>query len=214
MIRIFALAALAFFVAAPAAPAKAQEDGRQVEIETPGGPVTYALLTPADFDPSRAYPIAIGGGYYWQGVDDTRGWILVTTSLRLTGDWRARIGALLDHLQAEYRPEGGRFHMVCYSACGGPAFTAAAAFPARFSSVTALTGSPASDAVLQAVKHMKIQLIVGERDRGWRRDAEAARRDFQAAGADVTLEIIPGASHVIDEIVGAPFLERLDALRP
>ena len=206
--RLFAMLAGVFL----ATPALAEVEVRTEVFTAPDGEeISYEYHIPNDFDSAKTYPVAIGGAYYWRGAESTKGWILVQASPR--SDNNDLMEKILNHLAEKYNVEGGRFHMVCYSACGGPAFTVAAAFPDRFASVTALTGAPRNARILNAVKHMKIRLIVGENDGGWRRGAEKAYKDFQAAGADVTLELIPGAGHVIAEIAGAPFMERMEKLR-
>ena len=197
-----------------ATPALAQLEKRRHTIDLPGGGKgTYSYLHPDDFDPAKTYPLAIGGDHYWQGIDSTGDWILLQTSLEGGDGATEAYNALIDHLSSRYNIEGERVHLVCYSACGGPVFDVAAAVPDRVASVTTVTGHPKNASVLNAVKHMKIRLIVGENDTYWRRGAEKAYRDFKAAGTDVTLEIIPGAGHVIPELVGAPFMERMEKLR-
>ena len=195
-------------------PAFAEMTPQTHNVSIPGGgSIELEVRLPDEFDPAQTYPMAFGGGYYWKNLETTHGWILVTLVLR-TEDLENRYAAVFDFLDSRYKIEDGRAHMVCYSACGAAAFTVAGAVPDRFASVTTLSGHPRNRQEMLAVKDMKIQLIVGETDSYWRQGSEQAFKDFKAAGADVTLEIVPNGGHVLDGIAGAPFLERLQKLRP
>ncbi|GJL95536.1 MAG: hypothetical protein DHS20C05_19410 [Hyphococcus sp.] len=213
--RTFITACLSVFIGAlfSLSSAAGQMAFTEKIISVPGGEnVEIEIRLPANFDPEKTYPLALGGGYYWKDVDDTRGWILVTLALT-TNEVENRYTALLDYLSDQYSIENGRAHMVCYSSCGSAAFIVAGAFPDQFSSVTTLSGHPRNRTEMLAVKDMKIRLIVGENDTYWRKGSEKAYKDFVEIDADVSLEIVPNGNHVITSIAADPFLTRLEALR-
>ena len=66
---------------------------------------------------------------------------------------------------------------------------------------------------IAALKNMKVQFVVGEDDRYWQKSARDANTKLKAAGVNTTLEIIPDGKHVMKELIGKGFMQRLEKLR-
>ena len=124
---------------------------------------------------------------------------------------------LLDHLSGKFKGEGGKFHMVGYSANSGGSFRVALAMPGRFHSVTGVSGHPRSANLEERaprLQDLKFQFFIGERDAGWMGPAERVHEQLQALGLESRLEVIEGAGHAIKEIIGTAFMKRMDRMRP
>ena len=191
-----------------------------------GRSLSFAYHLPDNYDPEVAYPVLIGPGegiegsddsYYWQqGDPSAHGWIIVESMAFLGRDPVETTRKLLDHLSETFNVEGGKFHVVGWSANSGGSFRVAFALASRFHSVTGVPGHPRGanlEALVPALKALKFQFLVGEHDPGWLRPARQAHKQLQDLGLDSRLEIIEGAGHVIEEIRGRAFMQRMDQMR-
>lgn len=189
-----------------------------------GESLPYAYHLPQGYDPERAYPVLIGPGdgtpgsdnsFFWKEDPSEYGWIVVETMAFLENAPVETTRRLLDHLEQQFKVEGGRFHAVGYSRGGAPTFRVVLALADRFQSITGIPGHPTAtdEATLSRLKTMKVQFIVGENDGYWRRESERAHRLLQALGVDTRLEIIDDGGHVLRELVGRGFMERMQRLR-
>lgn len=192
-----------------------------------GRSLPYAYHLPHDFDPAQEYPVLIGPGdgtpgsndsFYWKKGDPSEhGWIIVESMAFLEREPVETTQKLLDHLSEKFKVEGGKFHIMGFSANSVGCFHVALAMPDRFHSATGVPGYPRSEnleALAPRLKDLKFQFLVGERDTGWLRPAERAHEQLQALGLDSRLEVIPDAGHVITEIIGREFMKRMDWVRP
>lgn len=216
------LVAVAWLAATPA-PA-AQDDGRSFETLDGAEAVAFAVELPEGFDPERAYPVLIGPGegkpgaersYFWRTERPARfGWILVETHGMFGPSGAEVTGRLLDRLAATHRVEG--FHLVGYSANSAFVFDVAEALGARIASVTGVPGHPRgrTAAGMGAPSSTVVQMIVGEHDGYWRREAEQAEKRLRRSGVDVRLEVVPDGGHFLDGLIGEGLIERMERLRP
>jgi len=188
-----------------------------------GESIPYAVHLPNGFDPEENYPVLIGPGdgvedvdpgFYWSSDPYSHGWIIVDAQL-WEADTRRNLDGLLDAILAEYKVEGRKFHAVCWSANSAGIFRLATEHSARFHSITGMAGNPSgvSTSDIEALRDVRIQFVVGENDRGWQRSARRAHEQLQEGGIDSTFEIVPGAGHVMHELVGQGFMQRLEKLR-
>ncbi len=202
------------------------EDGktlfRKLELES-GASIPYAIHLPNGFDPEKTYPVLIGPGdgieggdrgYYWQNNPHTHGWIIVDTEL-----WKDSaedgLELIMDKITKSYKVEGGKFHTACWSANSAGIFSLTSRHASRYHSITGMAGNPrgltAKDLV--AFKDVKIQFVVGENDSYWKSSARKSYDQLKAADIETTIEIVPNAPHVMKDLIGAGFFDRLNRLR-
>ena len=149
-----------------------------------GRTVHYKVVLPNGYQPAKAYPgiLVFGGGPQTMNVVDNvlnrnfraeaekRGYIVVAPAApngELFFDDGARIfPEFLKVILAEYRIQGGKFHIGGPSNGGIAAFHVAAANPQYFLSVTAFPGYmwQPSRGKLEAISQMCVFMYVGEND--------------------------------------------------
>ena len=170
-----------------------------------GTNVRYKIVLPDAYDPAKAYPglLVFGGGPQTMNTIDRtldsnfraeaekRGYIIVAPAapngqLFFQGGERL-IPAFLDVILAEYRIEGGKFHIAGPSNGGIAAFHVAASHPEYFLSVTAFPGymwRPTS-AKLDAISDMCVFMYVGEFDRYMWHDEMKREADYLSSKGSV-----------------------------
>jgi len=149
-----------------------------------GTTVSYKVVLPNGYDPSRTYPavLAFGGGPQTMNTVDgvlnrnlraeaeKRGYIVIAVAAPdgdLFFDGGSRIfPEFLTQVLADYRIEGGKFHVAGPSNGGIAAFHVAALHPQYFRSVTAFPGYmwQPSPAKLDAIAGLCVFAYVGEND--------------------------------------------------
>jgi poly(3-hydroxybutyrate) depolymerase len=149
-----------------------------------GTTVHYKTVLPNDYDPAKAYPaiVALGGGPQTMNTVDNilsrnfreeaekRGYIVVAPAApdgQLFFDEGADIfPEFLDMIMADYKIQGGKFHIAGPSNGGIAALHIAASNPQYFLSVTAFPGYmwEPSAAKLLAISKMCVFMYVGEHD--------------------------------------------------
>jgi hypothetical protein len=186
----------------------------------------YSIDLPVNFDPTKTYPVLIGPGdadpamamtasLFWGEDSSQRGWIVVESPVFAAPDPVPRMAKLLDHVAGIYRVEGGKFHIAGLDVTGVAAFSFVAAMPGRFHSVTGMPGYPATDEEDDLLRFQGViaSFIVGERDPQWLEEARYAHDRLGALGVETYLEVIQGGGHILEELFGGEFMERMDALR-
>ena len=78
-----------------------------------------------------------------------------------------------------------------------------------------LAGNPAgvSGSDLAALQSVKVQFVVGENDTYWQRSARDAHEKLVAGGVNSVFEIVPNGEHVMTNLIGEPFIQKLEKLR-
>ncbi len=161
-----------------------------------GESIPYAVHLPQDFDADVSYPVLLGpgdgeegteAGFYWRTEPNSNGWIIVDAQL-WESDTKDSIDALLDAVLAEFKVEGGKFHAVCWSANSAGIFELITDHAQRFHSITGMAGNP--------------------------RDVTSNAHDkLVAGGVDSVFEVVPNGEHVMTELIGSGFMQKLEKLR-
>ena len=188
-----------------------------------GESIPYAVHLPQEFDPDVSYPVLLGpgdgeagteAGFYWRTEPNSKDWIIVDAQL-WESDTKDSIEALLDAVLAEFKVEGGKFHAVCWSANSAGIFELITDQSQRFHSITGMAGNPrdvTSDDI-EALQSVKVQFVVGENDPYWQRSARDANDKLVAGGVDSVFEVVPNGEHVMTELIGSGFMQKLEKLR-
>ncbi len=186
--------------------------------------VHYKVVVPNGYDASRTYPaiLAFGGGPQTMNTVDS----VLTRNLRTEAEKRGYIviapaapdGALffedggrifpefLKQMLADYKIEGGRFHIAGPSNGGIAAFHVAAAFPQYFRSVTAFPGYmwEPTQAKLQAIDQMCVFMYVGENDEyRWHDEMKREAEFLRSKGAVARYTVEKGQPHRLETLAGA-----------
>lgn len=179
----FALAVLLCMFATPSAAEMIEKKGRFGGLE-----VTYKVVLPPGYDPSRTYPLILvfsGGPQQLRGAENTleadwraeaekRGYIVVSPATPDGTLFFQRADRIfpefLDALRRDYKVRGGKLHVAGHSNGGVSAYHVAAKYPSYFSTVTGYPGLLDGQAIptrSQALKPLCLFMHVGERDSGW-----------------------------------------------
>lgn len=203
----------------------AQESKREFkQFDFQGKELTYAVQLPDNFDPNKTYPIAIGPSevlsksdqsFYWRGVRDTYGWVLVDFTIYQSVRKKDQVVALMDHLRATYQVEGDKFHTICFSANSAGIFDLVMALPEHFHSITGMAGNPGTTdkEKLARLKGVQVSFVVGDKDTYWMNAAKDRHQRLLSVGVDSHIEIIKNGPHVLEELIGKGTLARMDKLR-
>ena len=221
-VRTLTTVALISLVALAAAPARADvmEKSRKVGRVT----VQYKVVLPAGYDPAKTYPsiIALGGGPQTMNTVDgvlnrnlraeaeKRGYIVIAPAApdgQLFFEEGARIfPEFLKMILADYKIEGGKFHIAGPSNGGIAAFHVAALNPQYFASVTAFPGYmwQPSAAKLQAISKMCVFMYVGENDEyRWHDEMNNEAEFLRSKGTVARYSVEKGQPHRLESLAGA-----------
>ena len=186
--------------------------------------VVYRVVLPDGYDPSKAYPaiLAFGGGPQTMNTVDSilmrnfkteaekRGYIVIAPAAP-NGDLFFEEGdrifpEFLKLMLADYKIEGGKFHVAGPSNGGIAAFHVAAANPSYFISVTAFPGYmwQPTNLKLQAISNMCVFMYVGENDEYMWHDEMKREGEFLRSKGDVARYTVEkGQPHRLDTLAGA-----------
>jgi predicted peptidase len=189
-----------------------------------GTTVRYKVVLPAGYDAAKAYPaiLAFGGGPQtmntvdsilmrnFQAEAEKRGYIVIAPAAP-DGDLFFEEGArifpeFLKMMLADYKIEGGKFHIAGPSNGGIAAFHVAAANPQYFLSVTAFPGYmwQPSTAKLQAISNMCVFMYVGELDEYmWHGEMKQEGEYLRSKGTVARYTVEKGQPHRLDTLAGA-----------
>ena len=189
-----------------------------------GMKVQYKVVLPAGYDAAKAYPgiLAFGGGPQTmntvEGVlernlraeAEKRGYIVIAPAAPngdLFFDGGGRIfPEFLTKMLAQYRIEGGKFHVAGPSNGGIAALHVAAANPQYFLSVTAFPGylwQPTTDK-LRAIAEMCVYLYVGENDEyRWHDEMRREAEILSSHGTVARYSVERGQPHRLETLAGA-----------
>jgi len=214
------LAAVAVsLLSAVAASAEVVEKSKSVA----GVTVHYKVVLPPGYDAARSYPavLVMGGGPQTMNTVDgalnrnfraeaeKRGYIVVAPAAPngdLFFEEGARIHpAFLKAILADYKIQGGKFHVAGPSNGGIAAFHVAAANPGYFLSVTAFPGymwQPTA-AKLQAISKMCVFMYVGETDEYMWHDEMRREAEFlRGLGTVARYTVEKGQPHRLETLAG------------
>ena len=184
---------------------------------------TRAVHLPPEYDADQDYVVLIGPGdaekgsepgIYWQTDPNIPGWIIVDAQL-WDSETALNIDLILDAVKDAHNVEGDKFHAVCWSANSAGIFRLITAHADRFHSIAGMAGNPSgvSDSDIEALRSVKVQFVVGENDAYWLRSARDAHEKLVAGGVDSGFEVVPNGEHVMTNLIGAPFIKKLEKLR-
>jgi S-formylglutathione hydrolase FrmB len=186
--------------------------------------VHYKVVLPDGYDAAKAYPaiIAFGGGPQTMNTVDgilsrnlraeaeKRGYIVVAPAApdgELFFENGARIFPdFLKAILADYKIEGGKFHIAGVSNGGISALHIAAAHPQYFLSATAFPGYlwEPTPAKLQAISKLCVFMYVGENDEyRWHNEMKREVDYLRAKGTVARYTVEKGQPHRIDTLAGA-----------
>jgi len=189
-----------------------------------GYTVHYKVVLPDGYDATRSYPaiIAFGGGPQTMNTvngvmsrnfrteAEKRGYIVVAPAApdgELFFEGGARIFPdFLKMILADYKIQGGKFHIAGPSNGGIAAFHVAAANPQYFLSVTAFPGYmwEPTQAKLQAISKMCVFMYVGENDEyRWHPEMQREAEFLRAKGTVARYTVEKGQPHRLDTLAGA-----------
>ena len=104
---------------------------------------------------------------------------------------------LLEWIEQHLPEAAGEIVLTGASAGGVGVFHAALAMPGRVAAILAMPGRYAGEGSLEALAGVPVLLMVGEYDQRWVTGAESTAERLRAAGAQVTLDVVPGQGHVL-----------------
>jgi Dipeptidyl aminopeptidases/acylaminoacyl-peptidases len=215
-------ALISCLVVATALPLRAEVIDKTKKVA--GRTVQYKVVLPNGYDASKAYPaiLAFGGGPQTMNTVDgiltrnfraeaeKRGYIVIAPAApnsELFFEEGARIFPdFLKAILAEYKIEGGKFHIAGPSNGGIAAFHVAAANPQFFLSVTAFPGYmwQPSTAKLQAIANMCVFMYVGELDEYmWHGEMKQEAEYLRSKGTVARYSVEKGQPHRLDTLAGA-----------
>ena len=137
---------------------------------------------------------------YWDEAAPAGGYAVVGVEIYGPG-LRERapvvVPALLEWIEQHLAEAAGEIILTGASAGGIGVFHAALAMPERVAAILAMPGRYSGDASLEALAGVPVLLMVGEHDQRWVTGSESTAERLRAAGAEVTLDVIPGQGHVL-----------------
>jgi len=191
-----------------------------------GKELPFSVDLPIHYDPARPFPVLIApgqgkkiednwGGLFWGEDTAQRGWIAVESMALMQEDPIGATGQLLNEIARRYKVEGGKFHMVGYGPTAAAAFGVSAVMPERIHSLWLVPGFPIGlkDEGLARLKPVKVCFIVGDHDPYWYQQSETAYHKLQGLGVDAYMEVVRGGDHLLREMFGGEFAERLENVR-
>lgn len=185
--------------------------------------VHYKVVLPNGYDPTKTYPgiIALGGGPQTMNTVDgvlnrnlrveaeKRGYIVVAPAApdgQLFFESGDRIFPdFLKQMLADYKIEGGKFHIAGPSNGGIAAMHVAAANPQYFRSVTAFPGYlwEPTTAKLQALSKICVFMYVGENDEYRWHDEMKREAEFLRSKGDIARYTVEkGQPHRLETLAG------------
>ena len=217
---LFSASVIVALFAGQAAQAELLEKTKKVA----GTTVHYKVILPTGYDAAKTYPaiLAFGGGPQTMNTVDNvlnrnlraeaekRGYIVVAPAApndELFFEDGARIfPEFLKMMQADYKIEDGKFHIVGPSNGGIAAFHVAAANPQYFLSVTAFPGymwEPTA-AKLQAISKMCVFMYVGENDPYmWHAEMKKEAEILRSVGTAARYTVEKGQPHRMETLADA-----------
>ena len=209
------------FTTLAAGPARAEVLDKTKKVA--GMTVHYKVVLPNGYDPMKAYPaiLALGGGPQtmntvegiltrnFRAEAEKRGYIVIAPAApdgRLFFEDGARIfPEFLKAMLADYKIDGGKFHIAGPSNGGIAAFHVAAANPQYFLSVTAFPGYmwQPSTAKLQAISNLCVFMYVGELDEYmWHGEMKHEADYLRSKGTLARYTVEKGQPHRLDTLAG------------
>jgi pimeloyl-ACP methyl ester carboxylesterase len=197
--------------------------------------VDYKVVLPGNYDATRAYPaiLAFGGGpmnmrvadgvldRIWRAESEKRGYIVIAPAApdgKLFYEGGLRVfPQFLDAMLAEYKVQGGKFHVAGSSNGGLSAFELAYRWPRYFWSVSGIPGmlNEPTPEHIAPLKDLCIYMLVGEFDQVGVPEMRKQVEAFWARGFKADYQVAPGQGHGLSFDAGAisHLFDQFDACR-
>lgn len=107
------------------------------------------------------------------------------------------MAAVMGWIDENLAGAGDSVVMTGASAGGVGVFHAALAVPERVGGIIAMPGRYSGDASLEVLADAAVWMMVGEGDANWVSRSEATARRLEAAGVEVTHDVVRGQGHVL-----------------
>ena len=140
---------------------------------------------------------------YWDQAAPAAGYAVVgveTYGPGLDEDAATVMSTVIAWIDENFAGASDDIVMTGASAGGIGVFHAALAVPDRVGGIIAMPGRYAGEGSLEPLAGTPVWMMVGEGDARWVEGSETTAERLEDAGADVTLDILPGQGHVL--IVG------------
>ena len=137
---------------------------------------------------------------YWDDAAPAAGYAVVGVEIYgpgLAESASAVIPALLGWIDQHLPEAAGEIVLTGASAGGIGVFHAALAMPGRVAAILAMPGRYGGEDSLAALAGVPVRLMVGAHDVRWVTGSQSTAESLRAAGAKVTLDIVPGQGHVL-----------------
>ena len=204
---VLALACGAGDPTGPAAPREVEWVSLPLES---GGAVNIAVLRPSGSARGVVLAFPWGGGdanlllslldSYWDQAAPAAGYAVVGVEVYGPGmetSAGAVMAAVLGWIDDNLAGASGDIVMTGASAGGVGVFHAALAVPDRVGGIIAMPGRYSGDSTLAELTGIPVWMMVGEDDANWVTRSEATAKLLEAAGAEVTHEVMQGQGHVL-----------------
>jgi predicted peptidase len=186
--------------------------------------VQYKVVLPTGYDAAKAYPaiLAFGGGPQTMNTVDSvlsrnlrpeaekRGYIVIAPAAPdgqlFFEDGALVIPGFLKAIQADYKIQDNKFHIIGPSNGGIAAFHVAGKNPELFLSVTAFPGYmwEPSNAKMQAISKLCVFTYVGENDEyRWHPEMKQEAEWLRSKGTVARYTVEKGQPHRLETLAGA-----------
>ena len=191
---------------------------KKLQLEK-GNALTYAIILPDNFDSKKEYiallalppggqgkfMVELGLNDYWAKEAKKRGWIVISPIAPQGGfSGGTNMKELCEHLLGQFKIKDEKFHLSGNSNGGLSSFRVALKYPQYFKSITVLAGYTRDFDKLERIKHIPINLFVGEKDLGWLRPMEKMKQALQSMNAKVSWYVIANEGHEIRSLFNNP----------
>jgi pimeloyl-ACP methyl ester carboxylesterase len=189
-------------------------------LDTPEGPIEYAVLVPETKGPRvgllalppgpQTREMAQAGLHDWAEDMLKQGLVVVAPVAPPSGAFPDpasynRLPHLMDHVAREHNVKGA-WYLFGISNGGRSALALAPAHPNRFRSVTVLPGAASNPALLAPLADIPVTLVVGSDDTAWLSQSQVAHDVIHAAGGNAELVVLQGQGHYAFKSVDWPTL--------
>lgn len=137
---------------------------------------------------------------YWDEAAPAAGYAVVGVEIYgpgLAESAPAVVPALLEWIDQNLPEAAGEIVLTGASAGGIGVFHAALAMPDRVAAILAMPGRYSGESALETLAGVPVLLMVGGHDQRWVAGSESTAERLRAAGAQVTLSVVPGQGHVL-----------------
>jgi len=182
---------------------------------TAGNEITYAVVLPDGFDAGKEYTmlLALPPGRQnkdmveyvlkaqWASGGHQRNWIVISPIAPSDGFvGGSNMKDFYAHLMEKYKVKDKKLHLTGISNGGMSSFRLALKHPDYFKSITVLPGFSKDFDQFEKIKHLPINLFVGENDTDWVGPMKEMEEKLEAVGAKVNWNVLPGEGHELKSL--------------